>query len=163
MIKPELDDREWQQFRKKIKTTTDSRAERIAAALSDAAELVVDRAKTHYLTGAALRVQTGRLRSSVTKTPSKGALHNGIIFQVLVGSNVWYGKMWEEGFKIPAYTIYPRVAKALRFTIGGRTIFAKKVNIPARTVAARPWLGPAVDDSKPAIINLLTKAGVILK
>ena len=136
------------------------RADEVASALSDAAELVLTRAKTHYLTGAALRVQTGRLRSSVSKDPATGAYRAGNVMFVKVGTNVHYGRAWEFGFTVPSYEIRPRWTKALRFEVGGREVFAKRVRIPSRTEPARPWLRPSVEDEMPNIIRILERAGV---
>ena len=52
----------------------------------------------------------------------------------VVGNNVRYIRMVAQGGTIPARTIRPRRAKALRFQAGGKTVFAKKVNAPARRV-----------------------------
>ena len=94
MITPTLDDTSWIRFLARIRRSIGNRQQRIAMALSNSAELVVTRAKTHYLTGAALKVRTGRLRSSVTKSPAAGANISGNMMQVFVGTKVRYGKSW---------------------------------------------------------------------
>ena len=155
-----IDARKWYEWRRIIHAFPKKRQEQIKQALSDSAELVLRRAKTHYLTGAALKVRTGRLRSSVTKMPSTGAYHIGNLFQVHVGTNVEYGRAWELGFTIPAFTIVPRAKKALAFKMGGESVIVKKVRIPARTVKPRKWLEPAIRDEIPNIVRLLERAGV---
>ena len=50
----------------------------------------------------------------------------------VVGNNVRYIRMVAEGGTIPAHTIRPRRAKALRFQVGGKTVFAKSARIPQR-------------------------------
>lgn len=159
----EIDKSQWYRFIKRFKSFQQGREKRIEEGLSNSAELVLRRAKTHYLTGAALRVQTGRLRSSVTKQPATGARKTGKSYSVDVGTNVWYGRAWELGFTIKPYTIVPRVKKALRFEVGGKTIFAKKVSIPGRTVKPRKWLEPAIKDNMTNIEKILTKAGVVFE
>ena len=65
--------------------------------------------------------------------------------------------------RIEPYTIVPKLKKVLRFKIGGKTIFAKKVDVPGRTVKPRKWLEPAVKDNISNIERILAKAGVIFE
>ena len=80
---------------------------------------------------------TGRARSSVHwKTyndGTKGDKGNTISLplrplEVIIGSNVEYFEVLEEGSK--PHVIRPKNKKALRFTIGNQVIFAKQVNHP---------------------------------
>lgn len=181
MINAQLNDDEFEVFQKRFKQNLKERPERIAASLSDAAELPLIRAKTHYLTGAALKVQSNRLRSSVTKKPSKGAIHSGKEFKVSVGTRVGYGRAWEEGFsgtfsikahirKIKSRNIKSKrqtISKLQRLYIGGKKtasgIAFVKAHMRKMDQKARPWLQPSFQDEKPGIINILLKAGVIFK
>ena len=81
-------------FLKKAKRWPRRRTELIARALSDAVELILYRSKTYYLTGGALKVQTGRLRSSVAKSP---VFKQGSTLRIVYGTNVFYGAIWERG------------------------------------------------------------------
>ena len=93
------------------------------------------------LSGRVLKVDTGRLRSSIdinSRVRPTG---------FTVGTNVKYGIAWEFGFRVPARTIVPVKRKALKFMIGGRTLFRKKVEQPTRNVAARPFIRPAVENN----------------
>jgi hypothetical protein len=67
------------------------------------------------------------------------------------GTNVEYGRAWELGFTRPSVTIFPKRAKALRFQIGGKTVFAKRATLPPKTFPARPWLKPAIDAMMPEL------------
>lgn len=87
----------WRTFLWRLKRVPRARRLAIVQALNQGAEIVIGRAKSHYLTGAALKVQTGRLRSSVTKSPVRQA---GSIYFIHVGTKVHYGRYWEEGFTI---------------------------------------------------------------
>lgn len=49
-------------------------------------------------------------------------------------------KIHHRGANVPARTISARNAKALRFSVGGRVVFAKRVNVPAFEIPARPIL-----------------------
>lgn len=64
-------------------------------------------------------VASGRLLAG-TQTISSGT---GLRHTVRIQNRVPYGKYVEAGHG----WIYPRKAKALRFTVGGKTVFAKKV------------------------------------
>jgi hypothetical protein len=163
LINPSIDSSEWESFKKRFNTAQSQRPSLIAAALSSAVELPLNRAKTYYLTGGALNVQTGRLRSSVTKRPSTGAVRQGDTYSVEIGTNVFYGRAWETGFKVPARVILPTNAKALRFVIGGRVVFSKRVFQPARNQKAKPWLRPSISDTTKDMIDLLAKVGVTLE
>ncbi|MDR1128210.1 MAG: phage virion morphogenesis protein [Treponema sp.] len=54
-----------------------------------------------------------------------------------LGSHLIYARIHQEGGQIPAHTIKPVQAKALRFN--GR--FAKQVNHPGSRIPARPYMG----------------------
>ena len=73
-------------------------------------------------------VDTGRSRAAWT------AKFNASTLKGSVGNNVRYIRMVAEGGTIRAHTIRPRRAKALRFQVGGKTVYAKSVRKPARRV-----------------------------
>lgn len=77
-------------------------------------------------------VDTGRLRAANMSRVRRVGLNS-------VGE-VWndteYAAAVHNGSK--AYTIKPKVKKALKFTVGGETVFARSVRMPARR--GRPWL-----------------------
>lgn len=77
---------------------------------------------------------TGELRHSI-----KGNL----VFQVnsidvLLGTNDPKAQIHHGGAHVPAKTIKPKKAKVLHFTVGGKDVFATKVDIPAFDIPARP-------------------------
>ena len=73
--------------------------------------------------GGTTLVQRGHLRDSIRKSVSDA--------QVEVGTSVPYARIHQLGGTIKA-----KPGKSLRFTIGDRSVFARKVTIPAR-----PYLG----------------------
>ena len=73
-------------------------------------------------------VDTGRSRAAWTAKFTPETLKG------VVGNNVKYIRLVAEGGVIPARTIRPKRAKALRFQAGGRTVFAKSARIPSRRV-----------------------------
>jgi hypothetical protein len=96
-----------------------------------------------FLSGQVLKVRTGNLRSRI----DSAVLNTQDGFQI--GTHVDYGVAWETGFTRPAMTIVPRRAKALRFEVGGQVLFRKRVNLPSKSFAARPFLKPALDRELP--------------
>ena len=78
-------------------------------------------------------VDTGQLRNShhIGNTQVGG----GVLRTEILAAKE-YALPLHEGTS--ARIIRPQNAKALRFEVGGKTVFAKYVNMPAR--AGRPWL-----------------------
>lgn len=85
----------WRNFLRRYKRLPKRSPVLLGQALENSAEIIIARSKGHYLTGAALRVRTGRLRSSVSRSDAK---KSGNTYYVHVGTNVFYGKYWETGF-----------------------------------------------------------------
>lgn len=84
---------------------------------------------------------TGTLAKSirVTQVSDRG---------VTVGSDRPYAAAHQLGLKTPAHTIRPVNKQALKFQIGGRVIFAKKVDHPGAKMPERPFL-PFGSDGRP--------------
>ena len=110
-------------------------------------------------------VDTGRSRAAWTAKFTPSTLKG------VVGNNVRYIRMVAEGGTIRAHTIRPRRAKALRFQVGGKTVFAKKANIPARwvpsTARERRHIGfhrrgaeKAMQRSREILVRSIRRAGV---
>lgn len=96
---------------------------------------VVGRAKSHYLMGAALKRDTGTLGSDV-KYKIKRA---GMETTALVGTNLWYGKLWEDGYVgVVGVKAHSRRGKPVR-------AHTRRINLEAR-----PWLRPSIEDTAPA-------------
>jgi phage gpG-like protein len=106
---------------------------------------VIRRAKLN-LTGRFLRVQTGRLRSSVTSR----VMIAGPEVVGIIGTNVFYGRIHEEGVSHSWTIRSKRAGGVLKFTAGGKTIFARQVQHPP--LPARPWLRTAAVESRADII-----------
>ena len=68
-------------------------------------------------------VDTGRSRAAWTAKFTPSTLKG------VVGNNVRYIRMVAEGGTIRAHTIRPRRAKALRFQVGGKTVFRPRKQI----------------------------------
>lgn len=124
-----------------------------------------DKEKWEPLSPVTIAMRQRKKKGSVKILQDTGRLRNSI-FPVIgynyaaVGTNVEYAKIHQFGGKIriPAMTILPVRKKALRFVIDGEEVFAKKAEIPARTVKIpkRPFLWLR-ENHKERIINLAKK------
>jgi hypothetical protein len=101
--------------------------------LREASRQVVNRAKV------LAPVDTGRLRASIKADPPRIFSLRG---SVKVGSNVEYAAMVNDGTR--PHVIKAVNAKALRFKVGGRTVFARLVHHPG--TRARPFLDRALQE-----------------
>ena len=101
---------------------------------------LVHRRITLNLTGAVLRVQTGRLRQSMqTFVEADGS-------RGVVGTNVEYARIHEYGGTIRPHAI-PVPGKGGKLRI---------VQHPGATMPARPYMRPALEDSKAEIERIFT-------
>lgn len=82
-------------------------------------------------------VDTGRLRASIKGKASRTWTLRP---QFTVSSNVDYAPMVHDGTR--PHIIRPRTKQALKFTIGGQTVFARVVHHPG--TRARPFLDRAL-------------------
>lgn len=82
-----------------------------------------------------LGVRTNRLRDSLMWVPAK--VDKGGRVTSAIGSDVKYAGIHEFGGFIRPTTVRPKNGKALKFSIGGRVVFAKQVQLPARYMPAR--------------------------
>ena len=101
------------------------------------------------------RVQSNRLRGSIRASkaiPSPEGVSSSI------GSNVVYAAAQEFGADYPARDIVPKNGKALRFMIGQRVIFAKKVHMPAHTMQGRHFVENGIRDRAQHYSNAFTRA-----
>src|SRR5687768_15335342 len=84
-------------------------------------------------------VDTGRLRASI-RVERRSFF--GLRQRWTVGSDVDYAPMVNDGTR--PHIIRPRRAKALRFKVGGKVVYAKVVHHPG--TRARPFLDRALRD-----------------
>lgn len=75
-----------------------------------------------------VRVRTGTLLSTIRKQP--GYIASGPYVDVVAGKSGLTPYMGFEHDGTVAHVIRPRSRKALRFPVGGRVVFATKVNHP---------------------------------
>ena len=114
-------------------------------------QVVGDKAEQN-VSGKVLNVRTGALLKDVEEHQQ---IEGPAAFSI--GTSLVYGKAWEKGFSRKAYTVRPKNAKALKIPINGAQdfIFRLHANIPAQIFGAKPFLKPAVTDSKKELVKHL--------
>jgi phage gpG-like protein len=123
----------------------------LSRALLTAGLVVAGQAQRNVTSGGTgLHVRTGRLRSSIGAELLPGSA-------VTIGTNVVYARIHEFGGRTRPMTIEPVRRTALRFTVGGRTVFAKRVSHPGSHIPARPYLRPAVDQRRAQVLDILRR------
>lgn len=114
---------------------------------------IVAKSKEHYLTGAALRVRTGRLRGSVR--PTEPRREGGMIVGEVGTLPLKYAPRWEFGLKNPV-VIRPKKARALKIPTATGIIFRMRATL--KPDKGRPYLLPAIADTKDKLLELLGAA-----
>jgi phage gpG-like protein len=104
--------------------------------------------KAEKLSGQVLNRRSGSLSDSVNKgdTVDTGSTISGV---VRAGLDVPYAKIHEYGGLIPAHIVVATNAKALCFSVGGVTRFAKSVQIPAVNMPERSYMRSRLQDKAP--------------
>ncbi len=90
-----------------------------------------------------LGVRSGRLWKSLHASKARVT---GFGVQSAIGSNIKYAGIHEFGGEIKPHRIVPRSAKALRFKLGGKTIFARSVQHPGAHYPARAPIYHGIKD-----------------
>ncbi len=136
--------------------------DRLRQALSDkanglAAELA---AKVRQkLSGDVLNQKSGALARSIVTTIDESSAN----ISVTVASNgdVKYAAIQEFGGVIPPHEIVPDKARALAFVVGGKQVFAARVNLPAITMPERTYLRSSLAEMAEEITERLSEAVVV--
>jgi phage gpG-like protein len=110
------------------------------------------------LSGAVLRIKTGRLLASIASNVDDA----GEVVTAAVGSygDVAYAAIQEFGGKTGAHDILPDKAKALAFLMQGKRVFARIVHHPGSVIPERSYLRSALADMQDDIVDELTQAVV---
>lgn len=103
------------------------------------------------LSGQVLRVRTGALRRSIQSDASQSG--SEVVGRVFSTGDVKYAGIHEYGGRTKAHIIEPRKAKALAFMVGGRAVFARRVNHPGSTMPERSFLRSSLRDRHVQIVS----------
>ena len=107
------------------------------------------------VSGEVLRVRTGNLRASIHSTMKEGATE--IKGTVASSGDVKYAAIHEFGGKTAPHIIEAK-GRALAFMMGGKQVFAKRVNHPGSTMPERSFLRSSLRDRRDPIVTGLQKA-----
>jgi len=112
--------------------------------------------KNDKLSGQVLKVQTGALRRSITSEVIDTG--DNITGRVYSSGDVKYAAIHEFGGKTAAHVIIPTKAQALYFMMGGKDVFAKRVNHPGSVMPMRSYLRSALADMRAEIASGMEQA-----
>jgi len=101
-----------------------------------------------------LHHRSGRLQASIKQQVTQVA----DLIKAKVYTNVEYAAIHEYGGKTPPHVIEPKKAQALAFTVGGKQIFAKRVNHPGSKMPERSFMRSSLAENEQKIKDGLTKA-----
>ena len=130
----------------------------LAAKVAELAEALAERVRNDKLAGGVLNARTGALAASIAAEVA----FDGEAISATVGSfgDVKYAAIQEAGGKTGAHEILPVKAKALAFAVGGKLVFARKVEHPGSALPARSYLGSALEEMSGEIVGSLTAVRV---
>jgi phage gpG-like protein len=115
--------------------------ERVRQALSDKANALAAELEAKIqqkLAGTVLNARTGALARSIVTTIDDSSA--SVSVSIATNGDVKYAAIHEFGGAIPPHQILPNKAKALAFAIGGKQVFAARVNLPAVTMPERSYM-----------------------
>jgi phage gpG-like protein len=133
---------------------------RIHARLEQTVYALAERLRSHViqdkLLGQVLNRRTGRLGQSIQQKVDSTA--TGITGTVYSAGDVKYAAIHEFGGHIPGHEIVARNAQALAFMMGGKQVFAKRVNWPGATMPERSFMRSSLADMRDEIVEKMTQA-----
>jgi len=90
------------------------------------------------LAGTVLNARSGALVRSIVTTMDDASANVSVT--IAINGDVKYAAIHEFGGTIPPHEIAPDKAKALAFAVGGKQLFAARVNLPAVTMPERSYM-----------------------
>jgi phage gpG-like protein len=135
--------------------------ERVRAALSAKANALAAELEAKIqqkLAGTVLNARTGALAGSIIATIEDSSANVSV--SIATSGDVKYAAIHEFGGTIPPHEIVPDKAKALAFAIGGKQVFAARVNLPAVTMPERSYMRSSLAEMADEIRDELAEAVV---
>ena len=133
--------------------------ERMRQALSSKANVLavaLEAKIQHKLSGGVLNTRSGALASSIIATVDESSAEVSV--RIGTSGDVKYAAIQEFGGTIPPHEIVPNKAKALAFVVGGKQVFAARVNLPAVTMPERSYLRSSLAEMAEEIADGLSEA-----
>ena len=110
------------------------------------------------LSGGVLNTRSGALASSIVATVDQSSADVSV--RIGTSGDVKYAAIQEFGGTIAPHEIVPDKAKALAFVVGGKQIFAARVNLPAVAMPERSYLRSSLAEMAGEIADGLSEAVV---
>jgi phage gpG-like protein len=108
------------------------------------------------LSGGVLNQKSGALARSIVATVDDSSAN--VSASVAVAGDIKYAAIHEFGGVIPPHQIVPDKAKALAFAVGGKQMFAARVNLPAIAMPERSYMRSSLAEMADEIAEQLTEA-----
>jgi phage gpG-like protein len=108
------------------------------------------------LSGGVLNMRSGALASSIIATVDESSADVSV--RIGTSGDVKYAAIQEFGGTIPPHQIVPDKAKTLAFVVGGKQVFAARVNLPAVTMPERSYLRSSLAEMAEEIAEGLSEA-----
>ena len=135
--------------------------DRVRQALASKANVLAVALETKIqqkLSGGVLNTRSGALASSIIATVDESSADVSV--RIGTSGDVKYAAIQEFGGTIPPHEIVPDKAKALAFAVGGKQVFAARVNLPAVTLPERSYLRSSLAEMTEEIVEGLSDAVV---
>jgi phage gpG-like protein len=133
--------------------------DRVRQALSSKANVLVVALEAKIqqkLSGGVLNMRSGALARSIIAMVDDSSVD--ISVRIGASGDVKYAAIQEFGGTIPPHEIVPDKAKALAFVLGGKQVFAARVNLPAVTMPERSYLRSSLAEMAEEIAEGLSGA-----
>ena len=110
------------------------------------------------LSGTVLNQKSGALARSIVATIDDTSANVSV--SIATTGDIKYAAIHEFGGVIPPHEIVPDKAKALAFAIGGKQVFAARVNLPAIAMPERSYMRSSLAEMADEIRDGLSEAVV---
>jgi phage gpG-like protein len=135
--------------------------DRVRQALSDKANALaaaLQEKVQQKLAGTVLNTKSGALAGSIVVTVDDASAN--VAARIATSPDIKYAAIQEYGGTIPPHEIVPDKAKALAFVVGGKQMFAARVQIPAVTLPERSYMRSSLAEMADEIKDGLSEAVV---
>ncbi|MGB6537322.1 MAG: hypothetical protein WBF58_15315 [Xanthobacteraceae bacterium] len=139
--------------------------ERIRKSLAAKAGMLADEltAKIEQkLSGGVLKSKSGALAGSIGATIDDDA-SAGVSVRIATSPNIKYAAIHEYGGTIAPHQVVPDKAKALAFLVGGKQVFAARVQLPAIVMPQRSYMRSSLAEMADQIRDELAAAVIELQ
>ena len=120
------------------------RLQRALADKANALAAALEAKVQQKLAGEVLDPRSGALARSIVSTIEETT--TGVSVTIASSGDVKYAAIHEFGGTIAPHEIVPDKARALAFAIGGKEVFARRVNLPAIVMPERSYLRSSLAD-----------------